>query len=108
MAFSNSIIINSTGEGEDYDSGPYRVKFNPGMTEVALDVSIVDDNVLEGNENFNLTVNISSLPSRVNVGDPGQATVTIVDDDDGNVYTVIGMFITVLKNTRKDSSLRNT
>ena len=56
------------------------------MTEVALDVSIVDDNVLEGNENFDLSVNVSSLPSKVNIGDPDQATVTIVDNDGKCIY----------------------
>ena len=74
------------GGGEDYDSGPYSVKFNAGMTEVTLNVSIVDDDILERNETFrnetfNLTVNVSSLPNKVSVGDHGQATVTIMDND---------------------------
>ena len=43
-------------------------------------VPITDDDVLEGNENFNLTINISSLPNRV-VTNPHQATVKIVDND---------------------------
>ena len=37
--------------------------------------------ILEGNENFMLTINPSLLPTGVTVGNPGQATVTIVDDD---------------------------
>jgi len=36
--------------------------------------------ILEGNEDFTLTID-PSLPSGVSVGDPGEATVTIVDDD---------------------------
>ena len=36
---------------------------------------------MEGDENFKLNINSSSLPSNVTRGDPGQATVTIVDDD---------------------------
>ena len=36
----------------------------------------------EGNETFMLTIDSTSLPpTGVTVGDPGQATVTIVDDD---------------------------
>ena len=35
----------------------------------------------EYNENFLLTINSSSLPSNVTVGDPGEAIVTIVDND---------------------------
>ena len=37
--------------------------------------------ILEGNENFMLTINSSSLPSDISVGDPGEATVIIVDND---------------------------
>ena len=69
------------GEGEDYWSGPYNVTFAGGATEAQFDVMINDDNILEGNENFNLTIMASSLPSRVSIGNPAQATVTIVDND---------------------------
>ena len=54
------------------------------MTVVPFDVEIFDDNILEATENFTLTINRSSLPTGVTVGDPGQATVNIVDDDIGN------------------------
>ena len=43
-------------------------------------ISISDDNILEENENFTLTIN-SSLPTGVMVGNSGQVTVTIVDND---------------------------
>ena len=65
----------------DYTSGPYTVTFLPGQTTATFDVPIIDDNILEGNENFILTIDSSSLPSDVTVGSPGQATVNIVDDD---------------------------
>ena len=51
------------------------------MTSVPFNIPITDDDILEGNENFTLTINPSSLPNSVFVGNPGQATVTIVDDD---------------------------
>ena len=51
------------------------------MTSVPFDIPISDDSVLEGNENFILTIDPFSLPTGVTVGDPGQATVIIVDDD---------------------------
>ena len=47
---------------------------------VPFDILINDDNIFEENENFTLTIN-SSLPTGVMVGNPGQATVTIVDND---------------------------
>ena len=65
----------------DYDSGPYNVTIPAGQTTVTFDVPINNDNILEGNENFTLTINEPSLPTGVTRGDPGQATVTIVDDD---------------------------
>ena len=65
----------------DYDSGPYTVTFPAGVTRMPFDVPITDDMILEGNENFMLTINATSLPSGVMRGTPGEATVTIVDDD---------------------------
>ena len=73
------------GESADYHSGPYHITFPVGETHFLLNVTIVNDNVLENNETFNLTINSFSLPDNVKVGDPGQATVIIKDDD--------GMFI---------------
>ena len=52
------------------------------MTNASFDVAITDDNIVEvGEEDFELAINMSSLPSDVTVGIPGQVTVTIVDDD---------------------------
>ena len=66
----------------DYDSGPYTVTFPAGKTTVIFNIPINDDNILEGNENFILTINTSSLSDGVTRGDLDQATVTIVDNDD--------------------------
>ena len=70
-----------TGENDDYSSGPYTVTFLAGVTSVPFNVSITDDNVLEDDENFLLTIDTSSLPNNVTVDNPSQATVTIVDND---------------------------
>ena len=76
--------FNITGrdvESAYYHSGPYNIIFPVGETHFLLNVTIVNDNILENNETFNLTINSSSLPGNVEVGNPGQATVTIRDDD---------------------------
>ena len=65
----------------DYQFGPYPVKFGAEMTNASFNVSIKNNNVLEFDENFELLINTSSLPSDVTVGIPARATVTIVDDD---------------------------
>ena len=64
----------------DYTSGPYSVTFSAGMTSVTFSISITNDSIFEENENFTLTIN-SSLSTGVMVGNAGQATVIIVDND---------------------------
>jgi len=65
----------------DYNSGPYPVTFPAGVTSITFDIPITDDSILEGNENFMLTINQSPLPTGIYHGDPGEATVTIANDD---------------------------
>jgi len=65
----------------DYNSGPYNFIIASGLTSITFNVPIIDDNILEGNEIFHLTIDPSSLPEDVSVGSPVLATVTIVDDD---------------------------
>ena len=65
----------------DYTSGPYTVTIPAGETTATFNVPINDDMILEGNENFMLTINPSSLPDGVTRGTPSEATVTIVDND---------------------------
>ena len=43
-----------------------------------LNISIINDTILESNETFTLTID---PPSDVTSVDPSEATVTIVDDD---------------------------
>ena len=65
----------------DYTSGPYTVTIPAGMTTATFDIPITDDAIREGNEDFMITIDPSSLPDGVTRGDPGEATVTIVDDE---------------------------
>ena len=63
----------------DCGPGPYTVTFPAGTIRVPFDIPINNDNIYEGNEDFMLT--IDTLPDDVSVGNPGQATVSIVDND---------------------------
>ena len=65
----------------DYNSGSYSVAFLPGMTNVSLNISITDDDVLENNENFYLSINEDSLPTSITAGITDRTIVNIVDDD---------------------------
>ena len=69
------------GNSVDYDTGPYLVRINAGETSVLLSIPINDDDILEGNEEFYLSFNLSLLPNHVNVTNPEQATVIIMDND---------------------------
>ena len=64
--------------GTDYNSGPYPVIFPAGITTASLSVSINNDNIVEMNETFTLTI---TPPNDVMTVDPDNAVVTIVDDD---------------------------
>ena len=70
----------------DYTSGPYTVTFAAGSTTATFDVPINDDTIPESSEDFILTIDDISLPSGVTVGSPGEATVTIVDNDGKHVW----------------------
>ena len=72
---------NITDGGVDYDSGPYTVTFPVGQSSVSFDVLINNDNILEDNEIFTLTIMQNALPNRVTRGSTSQATVTIVNND---------------------------
>ena len=65
----------------DYTSGPYTVTIPAGQTNATFNVPITDDMILEGDENFMLTIDGTSLPDGVAPGIPDEATVTIVDND---------------------------
>ena len=65
----------------DYHSGPYHIIITSGITQAAFDISITDDNILEGNENFVVAIDGSSLPLGVVVGGNNQARVIIRDDE---------------------------
>ena len=76
-----NIYVHSIGS-VDYHSGPYDVTFPAGQTNASFDVIINNDNILERNENFSLTIIVmKSLPRNVTTNAIAQATVTIIDND---------------------------
>jgi len=69
------------GKGIDYDSGPFNLTIPAGETSYQFSIEIINDNVLESFEFFNLTINPLSLPAKVSVGNPNQTVVIIIDND---------------------------
>ena len=75
------IIMEYVGGGVDYNSGPYNVQFDVGVTNISLNVLITDDDISESAETFNLSINVSSLPKSISVGVNDSTTVTIAASD---------------------------
>ena len=84
-------MFNHTGN-TDYNSEPYTVIFSPGVIRYQFDVLIVDDNILENDETFRLSINASSLIRGVTVGSVDQATVNIFDEDGKYHANILLMF----------------
>lgn len=81
-----------SGEGVDYHSGPYTATFSAGATTTTFDIIISNDDMFRGARRFQLAVDPSSLPSNVTIGNTGQATVTIVDDDCKYIFVILTIF----------------
>lgn len=64
----------------DYHAGPYNATFLAGQTSVSFDVTIIDDNILEKDEDFTLMFDMASLPSTITAIN-NQITVSILNDD---------------------------
>ena len=76
------MLINNDFTGnDDYGPGPYTVTIPAGQTMVPFDIPIVNDGTFEDNEDFNIIIVPGSLPGDVTRGNPGMATVNIIDDD---------------------------
>ena len=65
----------------DYISGPYSITFPVNVTRVEFNIEIINDNLYEGNEDFMLAFDQSSLPTGFFLGNITQSTVTIVQVD---------------------------
>ena len=65
--------------GYDYNAGPYTVTIDAGKNSATFVISIIDDNIHEQIETFNLTIDGSSLPNGVT--SRANTTVAIIDND---------------------------
>ena len=79
--------------GDDYEPGPFSVTIPAGEISVPFNISIIDDNIFEGNESFTLTIDSSSLPSRFLLQPDCLLTVTITDDDGGKLKIYVHTYV---------------
>jgi len=71
------VFIVDTDYGQNGET-TYDVQFPTGATMRSFNIRIVDDNVIEGDEMFRVTINPPSVMGIV-VGTPNEAEVTIVE-----------------------------
>lgn len=64
----------------DYKLVSHFITIPAGKTHIKLNISIIDDDILEGYENFQLVIISGSLPKGFKRGKLNKVTVTIVDD----------------------------
>ena len=65
----------------DYERGPYPVVFPVNSLQMSYTILVTDDDILEIDEAFNISINSTSLPLDVFIGNISQAVVVIVDED---------------------------
>lgn len=70
------IIVDFVG-GIDYNSGPYTAIFPAGSTNATFNVTIIDDDLLEANEN--IFFEVISITNNHFIAGVGLGTVTIID-----------------------------
>ncbi|MGV6851075.1 MAG: Calx-beta domain-containing protein [bacterium] len=70
----------SATSGNDYTGGSGNIPFANGQTTATLNLTLLDDALIEGEERFTVTLN--STTGGASIGSPSQITVIIRDDED--------------------------
>src|SRR5207247_785339 len=65
-------------DGTNYTGTSGTLTFSPGQTEATFTVSLLDDDVFDGDKTVSLTL---SEPSNATLGDPSQVSLTLTDTD---------------------------
>ena len=78
----NFSVGGTASGGSDYAPLPFNVTVLAGQTTATIDVAVLDDLIVEGNETVEVTlVGIASGDSGISVGSANTATVVITDND---------------------------
>ena len=73
--------------GEDYNGSPITINIPAGVTMQPLAINIIDDNIVECNETFNVTM-MSVTTCGVTIGS-NRISEVMIRDDDGKCIQVI-------------------
>ena len=80
-------------EGSDYESTTQEITFSQGEQFKTVEVPVIDDGVFENTEEFSAQLTTTDI--RVNIVER-DATARIADNDDGNAYRNIIIYIIIL------------
>ena len=69
------------GQDVDYSSGQYNVTIPIGSAIATFNISIIDDSLFEGDEEFYLIMDQSSSLSGITIGSPNRVVVKIFDNE---------------------------
>lgn len=83
--FLNVVLL--CAAGSDYVAVRQSVTFAPNRDRVCFNVTILNDQLSEGVENF--VARITSVPSGVDIGTPDTAVISIMDDESKNCISVM-------------------
>ena len=81
MILTCTMSYTVSGNGTDFFPGQVTATFSAGVATAQITFTIVNDNILEDDETFDIAIDQSTLPDGVVVVDPSLVTVTIVNDD---------------------------
>ena len=65
----------------DFDDATITLTISPGDTSAVVSIPIIDDNIVEGDERFDVV--LQPQGSGLTIRSPGQTVVVIVNDDGG-------------------------
>ena len=105
--FNMFIIVSfSSSVGDDYQPVQHQLEFHLGETRKEFNVTIVDDNVIEDMESFQLSLSITDdiISKGVQLGPNAAANVTIMDNDGEldlytcqvRMYTALPLFVRII------------
>ena len=76
--------------GEDYNGSPITVNVSAGVAMQPLAINIIDNNIVECNEMFNVTM-MSVTTCGITTGSNGISEVMIRDDDGKHVFFIVSV-----------------
>ena len=66
------------GGGVDFNSATQTATITAGASSSTINITVINDNIVEGDEMFTMTLNVPTSPA-ITIGNITMATVTIID-----------------------------